>query len=40
MNHMMLIVRSAGQVCERFIALFQHISREMGSIQLTNKGAK
>jgi hypothetical protein len=32
MNHMMLIARSAGLVCARFIVLFRHISKVLGSI--------
>jgi len=40
MNHMMSIVRFAGQVCARFIAQFQRISRAMGSIQQINSYAQ
>jgi hypothetical protein len=32
MNHMMLIARFAGLVCERFTAQFQHISKALASI--------
>jgi hypothetical protein len=39
MNHMMLIARSAGQVCARFTALLPSVSKAMDSIQqiLRNK---
>ena len=40
MNHMMLIVRFAGQVCERFIAQFQRISKAMGFTQQINSYAQ
>ena len=33
MNLMTSIARSAGRVCERFTALYQHTSRELASIQ-------
>ena len=36
MNHMMSIARSAGRVCARFTALFQHTLRGLGSIQQIN----
>ena len=36
MNHMTSIARSAGQVCARFTALFQRISKDQDSIQQIN----
>jgi hypothetical protein len=40
MNHMMLIARSAGRVCARFIAQFRHISKVQGSTQQINSYAQ
>lgn len=40
MNHMMSIVRSAGQVCARYIVQFLLISKALASIQQTNSYAQ